>query len=128
MKYQVKAQYPIYWTKLFTIEADDIEAAKAKCLAQANSPESRQLKFTEQGASPIKMGWEIVETDVVDRIECPQCRKETWDDEIQQRYSVGVYAGTFCEECCNSYIDRCGLDGWQASPNDIDEPYYEEEY
>ena len=121
MKYQVKAQYPIYWTKWFTIEADDVDAAKAKCKQEAESIEA-------QSASPIHMGWEVVEADEVDRIECPRCRKETWEDEIQQRDSVGVYAGTFCEECCNGYIDRCGLDGWQASPNDIDEPYYEEEY
>ena len=37
--------------------------------------------------------------------ECSRCHNKS--DDIQERYSFGVYAGVFCEECCYSYRDHC---------------------
>ena len=47
-------------------------------------------------------------------------------DDIDERYSFGVYAGKMCTDCCASYRDNCGVGQPQGSPNDLDEPYYED--
>ena len=59
---------------------------------------------------------------------CGKCRKTVPAREIQERYSFGVYAGKFCDACCNRYRDRCGMDGAQGNPNDLDEPLEPEPY
>ena len=56
---------------------------------------------------------------------CPVCGEPC--DYIEERYSFGVYAGLFCDECCKRYRDHCGIDQPQGSPNDLDEQY-EEDY
>ena len=56
--------------------------------------------------------------------ECGRCHNKS--DDIQERYSFGVYAGVFCEERCMSYRDHCGIDQEQGSPCDLDEPYWED--
>ena len=56
--------------------------------------------------------------------ECSRCHNKS--DDIQERYSFGVYAGVFCEECCMSYRDHCGIDQEQGLPCDLDEPYWED--
>lgn len=54
---------------------------------------------------------------------CTSCGEEK--DDVERRYSFGVYAGRMCESCAiNGYRDACGLlDGQQGDPNDLDEPY-----
>lgn len=52
--------------------------------------------------------------------ECPKCHEERND--IAERYSYGIYAGKFCEDCCSTYRDNCGLNGEQGDPyTDLDE-------
>ena len=63
------------------------------------------------------------ETSTINR--CPVCGEPC--DYIEERYSFGVYAGLFCDECCKRYRDHCGIDQPQGSPNDLDEQY-EEDY
>ena len=57
-------------------------------------------------------------------MKCNTCQKERND--IEKRYSYGVYAGTFCTDCCYRFQDHCGIDQPQGSPNDLDEPYWED--
>jgi hypothetical protein len=45
---------------------------------------------------------------------------------VDTRYSFGVYAGVLCEPCCSSFRDNCGVGQPQGSPQDLDEPYWEE--
>ena len=63
---------------------------------------------------------------------CSSCGAEDSEkNPVDRRYSFGVYAGRLCEGCCSKYRDRCGLDGAQGDPRDLDEypdHYYEEEY
>ena len=56
---------------------------------------------------------------------CKRCRRKRHDVEL--RYSFGIYAGRFCVPCCSGFRDRCGLDGQQGDPRDLDEPYEEDE-
>jgi len=56
---------------------------------------------------------------------CPVCGEPC--DYIEERYSFGVYAGMFCDECCKRYRDHCGINQPQGNPNDLDEQY-EEDY
>jgi hypothetical protein len=56
---------------------------------------------------------------------CPKCGEKNRD--VCERYSFGIFAGTFCEECCKGFRDNCGLDGEQGSPNEMieaGEDYY----
>ena len=55
--------------------------------------------------------------------ECSRCHSTKY---VEERYSFGVYAGVLCIDCCTMYRDHCGVDQPQGSPNDLDEPYYEE--
>lgn len=48
-------------------------------------------------------------------------------DDVEDRYSYGVYAGHLCAECCYGFRDHCGIDGEQGDPADLDEPYYAED-
>lgn len=61
-------------------------------------------------------------------VKCPKCRKQVPAGTVYARYSFTVYAGKFCDKCCNGYRDRCGLDGSQGDPNDLDEPLEPEDY
>lgn len=54
--------------------------------------------------------------------ECPRCEQQVPQSEVGERYSFTVYAGRFCDDCCFDYRDRCGLDGPQGNPQDLDEP------
>jgi hypothetical protein len=54
---------------------------------------------------------------------CTRCGREA---RTEERYSYGVYAGRLCLECCRSYRDNCGVGQPQGSPNDLDEPYWED--
>ena len=51
---------------------------------------------------------------------CPKCSEQAI---ITERYSFGVYAGRFCDNCCSRYRDNCGLDQSQGNPADLDEQY-----
>ena len=42
-------------------------------------------------------------------------------DDVEERYSYGVYAGRRCVECCGKFRDRCGLDGEQGDPRELEE-------
>jgi len=57
-----------------------------------------------------------------------RCRKCVSTEDVEERYSFGVYAGILCKECCYGYRDHCGIDQEQGSPNNLDEPYWEEDY
>jgi hypothetical protein len=40
--------------------------------------------------------------------ECTRCGEEK--DDVNRRYSFGVYAGNLCDKCAyESYSDHCGL-------------------
>lgn len=54
-------------------------------------------------------------------VKCRKCREMV--PYVAERYSFGVYAGKFCDNCCYKYRDHCGLDQPQGSPDDLDEPY-----
>lgn len=56
-------------------------------------------------------------------INCPRCNKKVPHYEVHERYSFGVYAGKFCNDCCAGYRDNCGLDQAQGNPADLDEDY-----
>lgn len=58
---------------------------------------------------------------------CPRCKKKK-PNANQERYSFGVYAGRFCDDCCLTYRDHCGLDQPQGNPSDLDEPLEPEPY
>lgn len=60
---------------------------------------------------------------------CTHCGEEK--DDVEERYSYGVYAGKLCITCCYSYRDHCGIDQGQGSPEDLEamgETYWEEDY
>ena len=62
--------------------------------------------------------------DVLASGECPRCERRT--DDLDERYSYGVYAGVMCPDCARSgYRDACGLGpgGRQGNPADLDEDY-----
>lgn len=48
---------------------------------------------------------------------CSKCGQEAED--IEDRYSFGVYAGRLCPECCFKYLDHCGIDGEQGQPEEL---------
>jgi predicted amidophosphoribosyltransferase len=48
---------------------------------------------------------------------CSKCGQESED--IEDRYSFGVYAGRLCAECCLKYLDHCGIDGEQGQPEEL---------
>ena len=55
---------------------------------------------------------------------CRHCGKD--DEDVQERYSYGIYAGIYCDECAyDTYRDHCGLtsDG-QGKVEDLDEFAY----
>jgi len=55
-------------------------------------------------------------------ITCSRCGKRDLF-EIEERYSINVYAGRLCEACCYTYRDHCGLDQPQGDPADLEEEY-----
>lgn len=61
---------------------------------------------------------------------CSDYRREDCKGPVEVRYSYGVYAGRYCEfHAKHNYRDGCGLiDDEQGSPQDLDEPYGEEDY
>lgn len=51
---------------------------------------------------------------------CTSCGRERND--VEERYSFGIYAGRLCEDCCYKYRDHCGIDQPQGNPyTDLDE-------
>ena len=65
-------------------------------------------------------------TSMEENMKCRRCRKEKND--VQERYSYGVYAGILCIPCCSSYRDNCGVDQPQGDPQDLDEVVEPEDY
>lgn len=60
---------------------------------------------------------------------CPKCRKEVPLGSVDAKYSFGVYAGKFCDECgIRGYRDHCGLDQPMGTQAEIDEPIEPEPY
>lgn len=59
-------------------------------------------------------------------MKCSRCHEDKPD--VEERYSYGVYAGRYCTDCCSSYRDNCGVDQPQGRPEDLGEPYWEDEY
>ena len=59
-------------------------------------------------------------------MKCNYCHEERINNDIEERYSFGVYAGKMCTDCCYGYRDHCGIDQPQGSPNDLDEQYWED--
>ena len=66
---------------------------------------------------------------IADPEHCGGCGKDGLDD-VEERYSHGVYAGKLCTKCCYRYRDHCGVDDdEQGSPNEMiesGETYWEE--
>lgn len=65
--------------------------------------------------------------EVLDSGICPKCEQAKPD--IDEQFSFGVYAGVMCTDCAvRGFTDNCGhRPEGQGDPNDLDEPYYEEE-
>ena len=61
--------------------------------------------------------------EVLESGQCPKCHEKKED--IDERYSFGVYAGVMCVDCAkSSFRDQCGLGGEeQGDPGDLDEEY-----
>ena len=58
---------------------------------------------------------------------CSRCGKYDPDD-VEERYSYGVYAGRLCAQCAwEGFRDHCGLgpEG-QGTPGDLDDPLDED--
>ena len=58
---------------------------------------------------------------------CRRCGQEKPDGEVRERYSFGVYAGRLCVDCCYGYVDHCGIDQPQGTPEDYDGQYWEDD-
>ena len=54
---------------------------------------------------------------------CSRCGST---EDVEVRYSFGVYAGRLCLPCCAGYRDNCGEGQPQGDPQDLDEPYWED--
>lgn len=52
---------------------------------------------------------------------CRRCNEVVPMGQPRERYSIGVYAGKFCDQCCYGYIDHCGLDMPMGTQADVDE-------
>ena len=52
--------------------------------------------------------------------QCRRCGKV--GDDVEERYSFGVYASVLCVACCSSYRDNCGVGQPEGNPADLDEP------
>lgn len=50
---------------------------------------------------------------------CTSCGEER--DDVERRYSFGIYAGRLCEDCCHTYRDHCGLDQPQGAVEELAE-------
>jgi len=50
---------------------------------------------------------------------CTSCGEPKED--VQERYSFGMYAGRLCTECCSKYRDNCGIGESQGRVEDLDE-------
>jgi hypothetical protein len=50
---------------------------------------------------------------------CTSCGEEK--DDVETRYSFGIYAGRLCKKCCMKYRDHCGIDQNQGRVEDLDE-------
>ncbi len=48
---------------------------------------------------------------------CTRCGMARND--VEERYSFGVYAGKLCISCCAGYRDNCGLDQGRISFTDL---------
>ncbi len=58
---------------------------------------------------------------------CTRCGMARND--VEERYSFGVYAGKLCISCCAGYRDNCGLDQGQGDPRVLElegEQYWED--
>lgn len=42
-------------------------------------------------------------------------------DDVQERYSFGIYAGRLCLKCCGKYRDNCGEGRDQGRVEELDE-------
>lgn len=49
---------------------------------------------------------------------CTRCGST---EEVEERYSFGIYAGRLCKECCYGYRDHCGIDQEQGNPYTLEE-------
>ena len=59
---------------------------------------------------------------------CFKCGEDK--DDVEVRYSYGVYVGRTCTDCAMTYRDHCGIDQDQGSPAELEamgETYWEEE-
>ena len=55
---------------------------------------------------------------------CGYCHKLS--DDVDTRYSFGVYAGRMCIDCCSGYQDNCGIGQPQGTVAEYEGQYYEE--
>ena len=42
-------------------------------------------------------------------------------EDVESRYSFGIYAGRLCRKCCYNYRDHCGIDQEQGNPYTLEE-------
>jgi len=87
---------------------------------------NRRENMTEIDLDRASDAWmQLFDNHNPEQEECPKCHEKK--DDIEVRYSFGVYAGKFCTDCCAGYRDNCGVNQPQGSPNDLDEPYDDED-
>lgn len=68
-----------------------------------------------------------MKTKRISAVRCWLCGKKS--ENVEDRYSFGVYAGRLCLECCFKYRDHCGIDGEQGRPEELEamgETYWED--
>lgn len=50
---------------------------------------------------------------------CTRCN--TAGDDVEERYSFGIYAGRLCVCCCFAYRDHCGIGREQGRQEELEE-------
>jgi hypothetical protein len=78
-----------------------------------------QEEYQEHGTEPDRT--ELIRVRARENHFCRKCGQVKED--VEDRYSFGVYAGRFCIPCCSGYRDNCGVGQDQGDPADLDEPY-----
>ena len=62
--------------------------------------------------------------------EQPACMRCGSEENVDKRYSFGIYAGRLCETCCFIFKDHCGIGQKQGTATEYErngEQYYEDD-
>ena len=69
----------------------------------------------------VNLWWKEQEAKALEGlVRCTKCG--AMREDVEPRYSFGIYAGMLCIPCCGGYRDNCGVDQPQGNPyTDLDE-------